>query len=593
MDGDDGQQPVIIGALFSGASIEHLNTFNQGTNGFKPFKPGDTIVNPSHQPVTGSPKDSGIPLASGRTADNKESKKQAASKEGTAPIVQTVSTCKTGTDKVSKITQALRKFIYYLNTVQNYINIYVNPTLNYIQNLPNLIQEVATAIGDGLSDFTKIIRDFIIEQIYQALKNIIERFLPKDAILVKKLATDKIADGIWCAFQNILKRITGFVFDFLGQMFGKVVAIPLCSVESFLGSMMATIGNEISNTIGPLLQELTSVLGQGIGQVAGIVSKAINYARTVLSFFSCDDAKCKEEFDYEMNKGYVPKGAVNFQKILSYSPTQGVRNLFSDAQGQFSSWLGQNSGASPSDDVLVALGVTKEEFASYANCDGTTLNCGLPKVTFFGGFGGSGGSGSVIVDVLGQIMGVNVKDPGSDYNIAPYISFDDACNTGGGGRGNVILKDGKIDSVYMTNNGMQYIGPTLIENGDGTDSDVNSNARCTTNPIGDDGIEYTAYISEIIIINTGIGYTEEDLIYNIYCNTGVEVYPVVDAEGRIVSTTIVNPGVIRTVPELAINTTTGSGAILVPVLKFVEVGQVSETSPRKPKQKVILCADKK
>jgi len=48
-------------------------------------------------------------------------------------------------------------------------------------------------------------------------------------------------------------------------------------------------------------------------------------------------------------------------------------------------------------------------------------------------------------------------------------------------------------------------------------------AICFVNPIGDDGKEYTAYISDVIIINTGIGYTEEDLIYNIYCDTGVEI----------------------------------------------------------------------
>jgi len=351
--------------------------------------------------------------------------------------------------------------------------------------------------------------------------------------------------------------------------------------------MMQTIANEISNAIGPALSELTSILGQGVGQISSYISKAINYARTVLSFFTCDDAKCKNEFDYEMNKGFVPKGSVNFQKILSYSPAQGVRNLFSDGKAQFSSWLGQNSGGNPSDDVLAALGVSKDQFAAYFECDGTTLNCGLPKVTFFGGFGGGGGAGAVIVDVLGQVMGVNIKDPGANYTIAPYVTFEDACNTGGGARGNVRLRDGRIDSVYMLSNGYDYIGPGSNINSDDFDDD---SYLCTTNPVGDDGLEYTAYISDVIIINTGSGYTENDLIYNIYCDTGVEIYPVVDPDGRIVDTNIVNPGIIRTVPELAINTTTGSGAILIPVLKFVEVGEIPED--RIPLKKVILCADK-
>jgi hypothetical protein len=111
----------------------------------------------------------------------------------------------------------------------------------------------------------------------------------------------------------------------------------------------------------------------------------------------------------------------------------------------------------------------------------------------------------------------------------------------------------------------------------------------------------------VIILNTGIGYNENDLIYNIYCDSGVEIYPVVDPDGRIVDTRIVNPGIIRTVPELAINTEVsngsgdlnngsggaggagGTGAVLVPVLKFVRVGELPEN--RRPLQQVILCAE--
>lgn len=583
MDGDDGQQPVIIGSLFSGSSIEHPNSFNAGTNGFKPFKPEKSITNPSNQPTEGQPKDSGIPLPTGRTADNKESKKQAATKQGTAPVVTTVSACKSGTDVISWIAKALRKFVYYLNTIQNYLNNYVNPALNYIQNIPELIQDITTAIADGLSQYVKTIRDAIIEQIYKALKGVIEKFLPKDLILVKKIATDKVVDGIWCTFQKILKKIYKFVFDFLGQMIGKVISIPLCAVESFVGSMMQTIGNEISDAISPALKEITSILGQGVGQIAGYVSQAINYAKTVLSFFECEGNACKEEFDYEMNKGYVPKGAVNFQKILSYSPAQGARNLFSDSDKQFANWLGVNSGGSPSNDVLAELGLSKEKFAAYSECDGTTLICGLPKVTFFGGLGGSGGSGSVVVDALNQIMGVNVTNFGSNYSTAPNVYFEDACNNGGGARGTVILKNNQIDSVYMVSNGYDYLGPT-------TDSSENP---CTVNPIGDDGFEYTGYVSDVIIVGTGIGYSEDNLIYNIYCDSGVEIYPITDPDGRIVDTKIVNGGIIRTVPELAINNTAGNGAILIPVLKFNKVKDsiVSDFEIRKPLKKVILCGD--
>jgi hypothetical protein len=599
LDGPDGQQPVIIGALFSDAGIEHPNSPSQGTTGMKLFKPEKQILNAYNKPdgKSGSkPPDSGIPLVNGNAPDGSKSQGQARNEQGTATVVTTVPQCKEGTDTVSKISKALRKFIYYMNTVQNYINLYVNPTLNYIENIPQLINEVAGAVSDGLQSYTKIARDFIIEKLYNILKGLIEKILPKDAVLAAKIATDKAVDAIWCLFQNILKKIFKFAFDFLSQMFGKVVSIPICAIESMIGSMMQTIGNEIEQAIGPVLEEFANTVGGAIGEISGYISQGITYAKTILSFFTCEDNQCNQAYDYEMNKGYVPKGAVNFQKILNYSPAQGVRNLFSDGEKQFADWLGQNSGGNLDPEVLALLGpgFSQEDFASNFDCDGTTLNCGLPKVTFFGGFGGSGGSGSAVVDVLGQVLGVNITDPGSGYTEKPYVTFEDACNIGGGARGNVILNsDGGIDSVYMTGNGYEYIGP------DGE--------ACVTNPVGDDGFEYTAYVSSVIILNTGIGYNENDLIYNIYCDSGVEIYPVVDPDGRIVDTRIVNPGIIRTVPELAINTEVsngsgdlnngsggaggagGTGAVLVPVLKFVRVGELPEN--RRPLQQVILCAE--
>ena len=81
------------------------------------------------------------------------------------------------------------------------------------------------------------------------------------------------------------------------------------------------------------------------------------------------------------------------------------------------------------------------------------------------------------------------------------------------------------------------------------------------------------------------------MIYNVYCDSDVKIYPIVDPEGRIIGTNIVNPGTaIRTVPELAINTEGGSSAILLPVLKFKEVGPMAEADRAKIK-KVILCAE--
>ena len=75
-------------------------------------------------------------------------------------------------------------------------------------------------------------------------------------------------------------------------------------------------------------------------EITSYIAKAIGYARLALSFLTCENAECQAVFDYEMNKGYVPKGDVNFAKILNYRPAQGVRNLFNDGTSQAKTWFG-------------------------------------------------------------------------------------------------------------------------------------------------------------------------------------------------------------------------------------------------------------
>jgi hypothetical protein len=601
-DGEDGQQPVVIGALFSGATIVHPNGWNAGTNGFKPFKaePGSQVNQSNIIAETGKPPEAGIPNADGTIpnakGENKETQRQKTAASNESQVVTIVPSCKSSEDIFGKIAQALRKFVKILNTVTNFADTYINPVLNYIQDIPSLIFEIATAVSDGISNYIKIVRDTIISEIYDKLKGIIEGFLPKDLILIKKIATDKIVDGIWCLFQNILKKLFKFVFDFLFGMIGKVVSIPLCAAESFIGSIMQSLANEIAENIGPALDEITSVLGEGIGTIASYIGKAIGYARLALSFLTCENAECQAVFDYEMNKGYVPKGDVNFAKILNYSPAQGVRNLFNDGASQAKTWLGS---------VGVGEGVTSEAIEQFnsglgfglsivGGCDASILDCGFPKVTIFGG-GGSGASGSVIVDTFGQILGVNILDPGSGYTSAPYISIDDNCETGSGARAYSTLgTNGSINTIVMTYPGSGYIGPDSVSTGTGTatGSDGIEVDPCDVNPVDENGNEVVAFIKDVIVLNTGISYKTTDKITNSICNTDVEIYPKTDPDGRIIGVNIVNPGTaIRVYPELTINTEDGFGATLLPVLEFRPIKPVSIETNRQKVEQVILCAE--
>jgi hypothetical protein len=596
-DGEDGQQPIIIGSLFSGATIVHPNGWNEGTNGFNPFKeePG-SIGNPSNiDKETGKPPaPSGIPNANGTISDKdgkeKRTQRQEAAKQNENTVVSTVSSCKSGNDVFSKITKVLRQFIKVLNTVNTAIDVYVNPALNLIADIPSLLSEAAQAIGDGLSEYIKFARDEIIKRIYKLLKGQIEQLLPKDLGILKKIATDKIVDGIWCSFQNILKRVVKFATDFLKQLVKTVVSVPLCAAESFVGSLTQTVTNEIQNALGPITQQIASTLGGAVGQVSSYVGKAISYAQLALSFLSCENAKCKEEFDYEMNKGYIPKSDPNFQKIISYRPATGINNLFSDGKSQSETWLG-------------SVGAGSGEFDPdlQGECDATIFRCGLPKVTIFGG-GGSGAKARTVVDVFGQVMGVNLLNPGSGYETAPYVSIDDSCESGSGANAFAVIggSNGEVTGIVVDAPGSGYLGPNDL--GGPTPSDIVRNtgginfdddlAPCSVNPIDEDGKPVVGFIESIVVVSTGVGYTEDDIIISSVCNSDILAKPKLDPNGRIIGADIINPGTaIRVFPRLTINTENGFGAVLLPVLGFKDVEAPTTETNRQLVQKVILCAE--
>ena len=578
IDGDNGQQPVIIGSLGCGYNIDHPNNWNEGTNGFVTFQRNIAPLNTNNKSVvtgrstdqtTNSPQTPRPDGQVSRTGENGEqvtdrTQAQEAVKNDQQVTIPPI--CNNSNTTYSKIVQALRKFIKTLNTIQQVQNGFISPALNTLANVPGLVQELTTTLTDLFSEYLKQTRDRVLIEVYKWLEGFINSLLPKDIKILKQIATDKIADSIWCAFSKALKALGEFIFNFVNQLIGAVTNIPICAAEAFVGSIMSTISNEIGDALAPILNEFSSSLSGTIGQINNIVFQALNYANQALNFLSCEGSECKEVLNYEMNKGYIKQQTIDdVQRILNY-PSQGIQDGKTAAQ----QWLGI-VGAGSSDYSYLS--------SSYGYCDALNLDCGLPTVEFFGG-GGSGATGLAVVDAIGQLMGINLINSGTGYANPPYVSIEDPCGNGTGASATTEIEDGKVVKVIVDNPGSGYLGP-------GTSTDP-----CATNPVDQSGSEVVGYIVGVKIIKTGIGYQSSDLIFNNVCDSDVEIYPIIDPSGRIVDVNIVNPGTaIRVFPELQINSQDGQGAILQPILSFKPIETtIAETDKNKIK-KVILCAE--
>jgi hypothetical protein len=579
MDGDNGQQPVIIGSLFSGYDIVHSNSFEQGTNGFKPFKPEkSSIKNPNNtSSETGKSSASGIPNTLNNVGISSANPKGVASQGKLACdigdrnkyVITIPPVCKDSKTNYSKMIKTLRDFIKTLRTIQQVQSGFISPTLNALQDVPGLVQETSTVISDLVIEYMKFKRDAIIADINKWLKEQINQFLPKDFKLFQQLAADKIVDNIWCVFNKVIQKVGEFIFNFLTQLVGAVTNVPICAAEAFLGSIMSTITNEVSEALGPTLEEISSQIGNVLGPISNYVSQALTYSTQALAFLSCESAECKQIYDYQMNKGYIPQETLDdYSKILGYP-----RSKLSEGKEAAKKWLGI-TGAGRGDNPYSYLSAT------YGYCDAINLECGLPTVKFFGGAGGET-LGLAVVDALGQMMGIYVQNAGTGYASAPYVSIEDPCENGTGAVATANIEDGKVVSVTMNNTGSGYLGPQV------TGEDV-----CSINPIDSSGSSVVGFIVGVNILNTGVGYATTDLITDSVCAGDVEIYPITDSNGRIVDVKIVNPGsAIRIYPRLVINTQDGEGAILEPILNFKPVEKPSVENDMNKVKKVVLCAE--
>lgn len=577
MDGDNGQQPVIIGALFSGYDIEYGNEFNRGTNGFDGFKPKKKPLSPLLKDAkTGkipTKSSTGVPdPTSGIGTERKKSQGTETTNVGgpnNRKVISIPATCKNSNTTYGRLVRALRDFIKTLNTINQVVGI-VDTVTNVVADIPALVQETGQIISDLIHEYCTYIRDQINKRLYKYLKEKLDRLLPKDIKLFEELAVDKLVDSIWCAFNKIIKGIAEFVTKFLLEIVDKVISIPLCAAESFLGSVLSNITSQISEALSDILGDLTSI----IGPISSYVSQALGYANQALNFLSCESAECKAHYDYEMNKGYIPPETIDNINNAVGAPRRGLQ----DARQAAREWLGLNN-AGQGDDAL------PPELAGLGGgCDVTRLECGLPTVTFFGG-GGAGAAGLAVVDAIGQVVGVNLTNFGSGYSGAPFISIDDPCGNGAGASGTVYVEDGQVSKVQIDNPGYGYLNSTTYT---GSTDDP-----CTTPLIDSSGQEVVGSISAINIIKPGIGYTTGDRIVDEACPINdIEIYPVVDSLGRITGANIINPGsAIRVFPQLEINSPDGEGAIIQPVLTFTSVKPVGiGTDPLKIK-KVVLCAE--
>ena len=588
-DGADAQQPVIFGTLFKQSYVEDKLTnseFNaKKQTCFVPYTPPEVKATMGdHERVdntNGKKKDNGN--GNGKKNGKKFNLVESSQKNVSDVIVNDKTNIKfdnstpCGNNEVSKIANDLKEFSKKMKNFQklNSNDVFVNPLYGGVVDIQGELKLTSNRIQNSMSKLIRRGRSKVIEDTLDKLSKTFKDKIPKPKQAVAGEAVNKLADTIYCNFEKIQDQLGDYLMKSLENMLGQLLDVPICGVENFMGDMFGQINNILDTGLGSIFNQLNSIQGGGIALPSKTFTKAIQFADLITGILECDQTNCPENTSYSSKNGITKTGNDDFGSLLDKI---GFKN--------------------PLDKFLDGVDGMIDADPSAPDCSTNVLRCGPPRVDFLGGLplGGQGATGDAIVNVLGQVIGVALRQPGFGYQEPPLLSFFDSCENGYGAGGFVRLgevtdpdgnKSTGVVEVVITSPGQNYLPntteTTLNEDGSLTEKEVIPDPNANY----DGEVAYVTSIADVVLTNTGFGYEDGDTVTveggTVSDTLGdgqqpgqAEVELIIE-DGLVAGANVINGGFgFTSIPDLLINSDTGTGARLTPVLKFTKVEDATE-----------------
>jgi hypothetical protein len=448
--------------------------------------------------------------------------------------------------------------VVFANTIGN------TKTLGIISEIDNLLRKIRSFDVSVISDAERIVQeitkstdkiqsisnDFIgtgINQLYTQLIPVMQEGL---GLLYKKVYATVLAatqnpaaahlagvaaqtamvepvkrleDAIPCLSGEIGSNLNDIVGDLIRSTVDNVDVFRSCASDQFTGSLLNTIIDKIDiglsesiSGVGKILQFFPNF------SVGDTIRGSVDGIRSIGGLFDCN------------------------QDALSYD-------------GIVDQWtVGNNPRSTPLDsydNILenVNLIDSGENISETQECSTNILDIASPPIINIFGGGGDGAKaiplfGSLISSddkVTGSVIGAQVIDGGSGYRYPPFVEINDDADQGYGAIARSRINDkGQVTEIYIVSEGENYTPGNISE--------------------------YS--ISSVLIESGGSNYQTEDVVFD---NLG-NVYNTKIVNGRIYQVEPLN-NIVRDLPVLTVQSSTGSGAVLRPILGLPETkGEVQQ-----------------
>lgn len=621
LDGEDAQQPVIIGLLHRNANVKESTDDElkrkEGEIQFKnaPLYTGNKI--PSTNRPSSKPKSlPQIPALPGTSTvegtTNKAfclwsdgpSSAAAAFEIKNTKYVRIPSRC--SNDLIGGITRIIQDFIAIVNTLEKSIGQFIDPLLNEIVDIANTIKNIAGQIGGIVKQIINSIRDGIIKCLISLFKKFLglqKKTDPTHSLTgpVLQKATKTLLQQIFCIFEKLIDVMIDFVIKMLENMINGVINPTICAAEQAVSGILAKLMSLIEELLEPILSGVQWLTG-GLGTISGILNQASTLATEIYNFIGCDEIKCNKPSEWiSSTSAALQRGSddwtkqlegVNVLKGISKDLTQISSGISTgglegyDYNGSNLSGLnkiakGLGGDLSSIEGAIASISLFGSNNSSFGECNEKTSNpqtqydlspvpfgykysyCIPPIAVVFGD-----GNGAQLIPIVsnGSIFSLEVIAGGSGYSSPLSIAIIDNSGYGQGAQVDAIVGvGGSITGAIVISGGSGYCPGNYNNVGIDTNiTDVN------TLPITGISTSVVGNVDSVYIIAPGIGYTSGDTI-SIGTTT---ISPIITPNGSVVKVKLpnnFNQSFARP-PIITINTNTGVGAEVIPVMKYTQQG---------------------
>jgi hypothetical protein len=377
-----------------------------------------------------------------------------------------------------------------------------------------------------------------------------------------------VEEAMPCVAGAIIGGLGSLIEEILNSVVDNVENFVSCAANQFTGVLVNDIIGKISSGLSNSLGGIQAILEFVPSfSVDGFLRNSTDSIKGLVGLFDCNQSKGKSNGivdEWIIGCGPTNAPTPNFDEILENANVTNAIATAGDVLGGIQGAVGA---------VADIVGGVAGAFSAINNIPnqiggcytGPPLFCSAPVVTIFGG-GGSGATAIPLIGAIsgstGSVIGAKVTNGGSGYRFPPFVEVRDNCNQGYGVVARATINDaGEVDSIYIVSEGENYPTGDLYDNSVSTTANtvINNSTENQTQSL----IARNYSVNKIVIQNPGRNYINGDKATDQFDNEySIEIF-----EGSITKIQPINTIVIvKDLPIITIESDTGSGAILRPIL---------------------------